>query len=39
MDISDGRNQYEVIRVWFGKHSPIEVSPPGRIRRLRESKP
>jgi 5'-nucleotidase/UDP-sugar diphosphatase len=38
-DISDGRNQYEVIRDWFGKHSPIKVPPPGRIRRLRELKP
>lgn len=38
-DIIEGRSQYEVIRDWFGKHSPIEVPPPGRIKKLRELKP
>jgi 2',3'-cyclic-nucleotide 2'-phosphodiesterase (5'-nucleotidase family) len=38
-DISEGRSQYEVIRDWFGKHSPVEVPRPGRISKLREFKP
>jgi 2',3'-cyclic-nucleotide 2'-phosphodiesterase (5'-nucleotidase family) len=38
-DIIEGRSQYEVIRDWFGKHSPIEVPPSGRIRKLRKLKP
>jgi 2',3'-cyclic-nucleotide 2'-phosphodiesterase (5'-nucleotidase family) len=35
-NISEGRSQYEVIRDWFGKHSPVECPRPGRIRELRE---